>query len=320
MNEIVVLRSARWEVGVLPNNGASVAYGRALVGQEWRDVMRPTPAELLTDNDSTASYPLVPWSNRIEDARLVVDGTTYQLSRSFADGTAIHGTARRYPWTVVERTESSIRMQFSSAGLVGVNWPWQFSSEITYTVDGDALTCTTSVTNDDAVSWPAGFGHHPYFQRRVLADPAVLHTPGALGYPAVGCIPTGPAATPRPDADFTSPRAVGDAFVDDIYDLRDATGPVTIDYPDANLRVTITQDDLYGHLVVYVPTDADILAVEPVTNVNNAFALAAKGETGTGLFVLEPGETRTASFALALGPIPTTVLDGDVAESLTAAR
>jgi len=38
--------------------------------------------------------------------------------------------------------------------------------------------------------------------------------------------------------------------------------------------------------------------VEPVTNANGGFALAEQGVSGTGVFVLEPGESKTGTFTV----------------------
>jgi len=51
-------------------------------------------------------------------------------------------------------------------------------------------------------------------------------------------------------------------------------------------------------VVVYVPVEKPFFAVEPVTNANDAFALDASGVPGVGVFRVQPGETREATFAL----------------------
>src|SRR5660398_138800 len=101
MTDIVTLENDHWQVGLIPATGGSVAFGRVRVGGEWVDVLRPTPAESLADVWSTASFPLVPWSNRIRDAVFSWAGKDYQLRVNFEDGTAIHGTGIEFPWSVV---------------------------------------------------------------------------------------------------------------------------------------------------------------------------------------------------------------------------
>ncbi|RMG83249.1 MAG: aldose epimerase, partial [Chloroflexi bacterium] len=43
MSEIITLQNAHWQVGILPQTGASIAFGRVRYGGTWVDVMRPTP-------------------------------------------------------------------------------------------------------------------------------------------------------------------------------------------------------------------------------------------------------------------------------------
>ncbi len=67
------------------------------------DVLRPTPAG-ARDVRLHASYPLVPYSNRIAAARLDFAGRTHALARNFGDHPhAIHGVGWQRPWTVESR-------------------------------------------------------------------------------------------------------------------------------------------------------------------------------------------------------------------------
>lgn len=59
-------------------------------------------------------------------------------------------------------------------------------------------------------------------------------------------------------------------------------------------------DPAFSHLVLYEPVDAEHFAVEPVTHVNDGIGLHEQGVPGTGVVVLEPGETFTAGFAIEL--------------------
>ncbi|MNW11390.1 hypothetical protein D3C71_2088380 [compost metagenome] len=61
-------------------------------------------------------------------------------------------------------------------------------------------------------------------------------------------------------------------------------------------------DPAFAHLVVYTAPGADFLCVEPVTNVADAFNLAAAGDTRTGMRELAPGERFSATALLALMP------------------
>ena len=66
-------------------------------------------------------------------------------------------------------------------------------------------------------------------------------------------------------------------------------------------------------LVVYTPPDEDFFCVEPVSNVTDAFNLAATGQPDTGLIVLPPGATvgTTIRFTPRLPPRMTNRSTGD---------
>lgn len=302
MTQIITIENEHWQVGLVPATGGSVAYGRVRVGNAWVDVMRPTPAEDLAVAANTASYPLMPWSNRIREGTLHWAGRTYQLRVNFPDGTAIHGAAKDYPWTVVEQSAERAVLEFSSRAVYGVNWPWTFDARVTFALDGDRFTWTYAVTNTDHETFPAGFGHHPYFVRSIGDGPdAVLQVNCDLAYELVECLPSGAAGAIRPDADFRSARPVGQAFVDDCYTGRTSPTLATVEWP-GTVRLTVDADDLLGHAVVYIPPGEEFFALEPVSNANDAFNLEAAGIHSAGLFLVQPGQTTSASFSLTASP------------------
>ncbi|RHA38437.1 aldose epimerase family protein [Cellulomonas rhizosphaerae] len=301
---VTTLRSSTWELDVAPLSGAALTAGRIRTADGvWRDLLRPTRRSAIGDPEKCASFPMVPWSNRLREGVLSFGGRTWQLQRNGADGTAIHGAVRYSAWSVVEQSESSIDLELETSSLVGVNFPWRFASRIRYEVVDDALRVTTSVRNTDTSSFPAGFGHHPYLQRSLhpaheqtpICPPGqpVVHIPTGRGYPLDHGMATGAAGAVPARADFSSPRALGSAFIDDVLrDWRD----VRVTYPEAGVTLDVRADPIYEHLVVYAPRRRACFAIEPVTNVNGGFALHGAGVPGTGVFVLEPGEERTGSF------------------------
>ena len=82
---MLILDNGTWRVGLLPDLGGSIAYGQVRLGEAWVDAMRPTP-----DNPGrageTASFPLVPWSNRISGPVLRWMGGSDRRIRSLPVG------------------------------------------------------------------------------------------------------------------------------------------------------------------------------------------------------------------------------------------
>lgn len=298
MPEILTLTNDHWRIGLVPSTGGSVAFGQVRIAGEWEDVMRPTPPENLTNAAETASYPLVPWSNRIRDGLLRWAGREYQLRVNFPDGTAIHGAGKDYPWTVIESSDTHAVLEFSSREFYGVNFPWTFTARFTYRLDGEKFVWTYGITNSDHETFPAGFGHHPYFLRSVAGSPdAHMQMEVDKAYDLVDCMPTAEAGAIRAAADFREARPLGNEFVDDCYTGRRGSRLATIEWPGV-VALDWHADDLLEHAVLYIPVGEDFFAFEPVSNGNDAFNLDANGVPGHGLFLVQPGETREASFTL----------------------
>ena len=313
---IIELESSGWRLGVLPHSGASLSHGRVLVDGQWLDLLRPTRGTAHGNPELCSSFPMVPWSNRVRDGLLRFRGRTWTLAHNGSDGTAIHGATRHHTWDVTERTADRVELALDSRALVGVNFPWQFRAALVYALDGDRLTVTTTVENVDAEPFPAGFGHHPYFERRLRpieqhgtpgpdeesgGSDALLELPFDRAFPLAAGMAIGPAGEIPPRADYRTARAVGSAFVDDVLTAqRDGQPAARIAYPDHGLGVLLDMDPVYESLVVYVPRRRAYFAVEPVTNANDGFGLYEDGVPGTGVFVLEPGESRTGAFSLTL--------------------
>lgn len=70
--------------------------------------------------------------------------------------------------------------------------------------------------------------------------------------------------------------------------------------PASGVALSMHADPVLAHTLVYAPAGLPFFAVEPVTNANDGFNLMADGVPGHGVFVLEPGETRSGDIRLDL--------------------
>lgn len=304
MTDTLTLSNDHWRVRLNPRSGGTVLEGLTRLGDDWVHLLRPTPGDHESSPPDTASYPLIPWSNRIRDGLLVWQGSTHRMRINFPDGTAIHGTGMEFPWEVVEVSPTHAVLTLDSREFVGVNFPWDFTARLTYTLDGTSWVWGMAVTNVDKEPFPMGVGHHPYFMRHLIdtngeshGGDVELQTHVERGYDLVDCMPTSGAGDVPQHADFRTSRPLGTEFVDDCFTGRTSDTIATLTYPDA-LVLEIGADPILEHLVVYIPNNEDFLAVEPVSNANDGFNLMAQGIDGHGVVVLAPGETFEASFTL----------------------
>jgi aldose 1-epimerase len=297
---LYVLENELWQVGILPDTGASLAFGRIRHHTRWIDFLRPTPESKYDNASACASYVLVPWSNRIRAGRFSFSGRQYELRPNADDGTAIHGVGKNYPWQVDHASKSELFASYDSRGVSGVNFPFQFSSRMELRLDGASFSIRLSLRNEDTTSMPAGFGHHPYFQRTFSgpSDVVAVEIPCSQYFELDRAIPSRPAVPVEPRVDFRHLRPLGSHFIDDCLTGRAKDNPIRFVYADSGREISLHFDEIFQNVVVYVPREKDYFAVEPVTNANDGFNLHDRGIPGSGVFVLEPGQQREGTFTL----------------------
>src|SRR5215207_6991682 len=104
---LITLENEVWQVGILPETGASIAFGRVKQGSSWIDLMRPTPESDYNNSSKTSSFIMLPWCNRIREGKLRFQGQEYQLKTTPDDGTARHGDVRNRQWQVDQQDATS---------------------------------------------------------------------------------------------------------------------------------------------------------------------------------------------------------------------
>lgn len=292
-HDLCILENDFWKVGILPETGASTAFGRVKINGEWVDLMRPTAEADYGNSSNCASFLMIPWSNRVRDARFRFMGVDYTLQVSSGDGTAIHGDVRKRPWRVVSADRTHITLAFESTAHENINFPFKFSARAEYGVEGRDFVMRLALKNADQQPMPGGFGHHPYF---VKPQSVTLQLPYDRQFELVNSLPAGPSAPIMPRVDFRQPRPLGDTVMDDQLTGRQGEKPARLIYP--HVEVSMYSDPIFQHMVVFSPPGKPFYAVEPVTNANDGFNLFDQGIVGTGVFILEPGEEKSGDMRL----------------------
>jgi aldose 1-epimerase len=192
-------------------------------------------------------------------------------------------------------------MCFDSRDFDDINFPFAFSARASYELDGADFVMSLTLLNEDARPFPAGMGHHPYFVRNmgVDADAACVKIPARQNFSLVAHMAVAAPVPVSPDLDFHTPRPLGGTERDEVLtDLDPEAGPIRLSYPDHGVAIDMLPDPIFQHIVLYTPAGKPFFAVEPVTNTNDGFNLFAQGVPDTGVFVLEPGERRSARVIL----------------------
>ncbi len=265
-------------------------------------MLRPTSADALAGASARgfASYPLVPYSNRIANARLRVGDVVHELFRNFGDHPhSIHGVGWQRPWQPIAQDERHVALECAHRPGDDATsaWPFAFRARQSFALVatglGATLTVRIAIVSEDTRPFPFGLGFHPFFPKR----PATR-----LAFRAQRVWQTGPTRLPTSCSElpfasrFDDGRPVGDVELDNVFTEWD--GQARIEWPGEHLAVTIAADRALSYLVVFVPRGHDYLAIEPVSHMTDGFNRAAAGESGTGTRTLPPGRSFSCTMRL----------------------
>lgn len=278
--QAVELNNATWQLTLLPGWGGRIGALRA----GGLDLLLPVTGRSFDPLDwpRAGVYPLMPYSNRIRNARLDFNGVEHRLPAHHAAlPHTLHGVSHTQPWQVVASAagQALIRCDYQ-----GEHWPWAFRAEQQFVLDDDCLRIVLRLVNQGATPMPGGLGLHPYFQRH--PGMRVEYRVGRewqidADYLATGEYEDG-ERTLRIAADNGEPLAHYQSRWD---------GKVRIDYPRGRL-------DLHSkltHMVAFAPAGSAYLCLEPVSHLADAFNRPRAQWAEAGTHELAPGETLEAT-------------------------
>ena len=244
------------------------------------------PAELhsfeVTNWPRAGAYPLVPYHNRLADAKVAAGSETVHLrSHPAAVPHTLHGPGHARPWVAGVHEANCFAMLLDYAA--DEDWPWDFHAAQLFELGDENLRLTMTVENRSSRPMPAGLGWHPYFaSREPIASDARHLWPHRPDY-----LPDGTRTTvAEGDGVVRIPTAYLGSWTKAEVSL--ASG----------ISVTMTTSPLFGFLVVHRGDPAHI-CVEPVTHIANAWNLRLP-PSQTGAVLLSPGEVLTGSIEIAV--------------------
>ena len=259
---MITLVSGDTIISVAPERGGG------LLCFEWRGVPvflgarvdDPTPQGL-------ASFPLVPWSNRIANGRfgdVVLPPNMPNLDQPHA----VHGHGWLLSWDVVEALSDRVTLRYRHAAD---DWPWAYEAWQQLVACADGYVHRLALTNLDSRPMPAGLGLHPYFPR-----PGARICTAFNGYwqTTPDGLPTQWVADGADSSDLLSGTTVDTHFTG-------RQGPLLIEWPTH--RLTIAAPDDLNCTVIYAPEGGDFFCVEPVSHETDAINRG-------GMRRLAPGE------------------------------
>ncbi len=293
----ITLENEFLRVSIDPEQGTSILAFHVHQHGSWLPVMPDTREKGSKLN--SASFLMVPYSNRIENGAFSFQGKSYQLAHG--EYHAMHGDVHSRTWRVEETTTAHLRCTFRSTEYEAVNWPWPFEAHAEYLLEGAVLSSRLALWNRGQSAMPAGFGWHPFYNRALArqGEPVRLCMRVAGVYPDANGnrIPSGPVQPLLAEQDFSAERTLDpDYFLDSCFQGYDGGGYIV--WPESGVKLSYACSRQCTHLVIYNPLQSPFFAVEPVTNANNGVNLHARGWPGSGIVVLSPGECLEAQFDL----------------------
>jgi len=289
---LVELTAGPLRLQLSPSIGGSISAFEWLGESEPRPILRKCHGRLEKVLDA-ASFPLVPYVNRIRGGCFAFGGREIRLAPNMAgDPSPLHGQGWLGAWEVERADAATAVLRFDHPRA---EWPWDYTAQQEFALDPGGLSLALTCTNSSAEPMPCGLGQHPYF-------------------------PCGPAT--RLDTRVTHAWTI-DADVlpvdkvvaDGRYDLRERLvcgqgldngfggwdGEALLSDPDWPYDVRLSSLEA-RFFQLYSPPEGGICVAEPVTHANAALNAPEAEWDDLGLRVLAPGETMRLDLRLEVIP------------------
>lgn len=297
-DKLVRLQNGELRLDIAPHIGGSLAsFFRQRKAQRF-DLLRPASSAALQAGDplGMASFPLLPFSNRLKNGRFRFEDKAVMLPQN-VPGTqhALHGLGWQLPWTVLATDRQSAQLELT---YPGGDWPWRFRARQSVQLHDDRLCITLELHNESDSAMPFGLGHHPYFPRNgctrlQLQASALWETDATL-------IPQRMLQTPLLD------QLGGGVLVDSLNldtHFSGWQGCATIDLQhdeaaQTSTRLMLRADAPLNFLVLYTPPNANYFCAEPVSQCADWLNLPRPLRTQAGGGVLQQGESSSVRMDL----------------------
>ena len=273
-------------------------HGGAILG--WMDggvpvLRRPSPeAVTLGDSHAMACFPMLPYCNRVANAKFEWNGRTYVLNRNFGDHPhAIHGIGWQRSWTVEKVSTTEIILCLGYHPKVqgqDRDWPFAFDARLTYGRLNNGIAITLQVVNRHDAAAPLGIGLHPWFP--------TAGTP-RLRFSAQGVWTNDATHLPRDHSDVPAAwshetlRPVSCVGLDNCFTGWDGRAEINA----GPVSLQIQADPVFGNLQVFTPPGAGFFCVEPVSHIPDAINRPGLGH-GQGMAAVPPQGSLSGSITL----------------------
>ena len=279
-SDTLTLSSSALELLLSPSIGGTISRLAYLGTGVPTPVLRDshTPPENVLD---AASFPLVPYVNRVRDGSFTFRGRTVSMAPNMpGDPSPLHGQAWLNPWIVEEAEESRAVLSYRHEPD---EWPWAYEARQEFQVEEAVLWVGLTCRNISADAMPCGLGQHPYFpcSANTRIETGVTHawTIDDKVLP-VEKVP----ATGRYDL---IDRLICGQGLDNGFG--GWSGRALMNDPDWPFELEMSSPQA-RFFQIYSPAGGGIFVAEPVSHANAAMNAPESDWPELGLRVLDPGE------------------------------
>lgn len=282
---IVWLRHAGQHLGLVPTLGGSVAAWQIDGPQGRTDLWRLWDGK-TPDLYQMASFPMVPWSNRISHGGFSHGGQFHAMRPNrVGEPYPIHGDGWLQPWQLAQPAADTLVMRLTSQRFDGN--PHHYAAMQTFRLVEGGLDQSLVVRHLGDTPLPYGLGVHPWFPR----TPRTRITAPVKGTWLSGAdpLPTGHTTAFPPGWNLSEGADANGGLIDNGY--TGWGGTACIDWPEHALQLTLDMPELSPDpehfCLVYRPPQGPAFCFEPITHPIDAFHLPGQ----PGLRELAPGES-----------------------------
>lgn len=307
VSRVLELKAGSLSAGINASLGGALLWLSSVDdnGERW-DWMRAMPEDHSFASGegvlSAACFPLVPFSNRIENAAFRFKNQSIDLQSNWPGNMSIHGIGWQKAWNVLKHSDTDLMLGLD---MESPDWPWQAGATLIYSLRANGLSMTLNLQNMSGEPMPSGLGFHPYYPKKpetgllcrcqnvLLTDDRQIPNGLLADHTALRQLTEGMLPAPGFDNALTG------------WD-----GHATITWAGNRARssrhMMVTTEPETEFAVLYVPEKLDpkdepFFCFEPVTHIPNAHNLQDQRYGPSGLLDLAPGATHTFTADFAIG-------------------
>ena len=288
----VELVRGRLRLVLSPSIGGAISAFEWIDGGAARPILRKCHSGLEKVLDA-ASFPLVPYVNRIRGGRFEFRGREVVIAPNMAgDPSPLHGQGWLNPWTVEEQDEARTLLSFTHAAG---EWPWDYEARQEFALDDRGFSLVLECRNTSGEPMPCGLGQHPYFpcgaDTRIDTQVTDVWTIDEHVLPV--------AKVPAEGRFSLADRLVCGQGLD--HGFGGWGGEARLTDPHWPYQLRMSSPDAH-FFQLYSPSDGGICVAEPVTHANAALNAPEANWPELGMRVLSPGETMRLAMRLDVIP------------------